>query len=255
VPAGGCGGPTARQAAAADHAASLTARDWAPWGRPERGWEIYQPLVAREIGSACEAGTPGFAEALAQWQLAHKLPADGVLTPETFEVMRVMWLRRRPFVQAFAKGVCPTAADPAALAWADKAEGYSGKPIQLLPGVLGAYRAMVAAVREDVPEVAADRQLLTVFSGYRAPADDEARCDREASCGSITRARCSAHRTGTAVDLYLGAAPGSRPESSEDFNRLYQSRSPAYRWMVVNAGRFGFVAYPFEPWHWEWAGA
>jgi D-alanyl-D-alanine carboxypeptidase len=32
------------------------------------------------------------------------------------------------------------------------------------------------------------------------------------------------------------------------------ARSPLYRWMVVNAGRFGFVNYAYEPWHWEWTG-
>jgi hypothetical protein len=243
------------QAAALDNANSLTMRDWSPWGRAERGWETYLPLIAQEIGTACGAESPGFADALSHWQVAHKLPADGVLTPATFEVMRVMWLRRRPFVQAYSKGVCPPAADEAGLAWADKSEGYSGKPIQLQPAVLAAYRAMLAAAREATPEVAANRQLLTVFSGYRAPADDEARCDNDGGCGTITRARCSAHRTGTAMDVYLGFAPGSRPESSDDANRLYQSRSAAYRWLVANAGRFGFVSYPFEPWHWEWAGA
>jgi LAS superfamily LD-carboxypeptidase LdcB len=32
------------------------------------------------------------------------------------------------------------------------------------------------------------------------------------------------------------------------------SGTPAYRWLVANAGRFGFVNYVFEPWHWEWTG-
>ena len=32
------------------------------------------------------------------------------------------------------------------------------------------------------------------------------------------------------------------------------SRTAVYRWMVANAARFGFVNYPFEPWHWEWTG-
>ena len=49
-------------------------------------------------------------------------------------------------------------------------------------------------------------------------------------------------------------APGYPPESSDDANRLYESRTPAYLWLVANAGRFGFVSYPFEPWHWEWTG-
>ncbi|MEO6377860.1 MAG: M15 family metallopeptidase [Caulobacteraceae bacterium] len=249
-----CAEPQSLAGASADNAASLTGREWSPWGRAERGWEIYLPLVAREIGSACDAGSPGFAQALSQWQSSHTLNATGVLTPATFEVMRVAWLKQRPFVTAFAKGQCPPAADERSLEPARKDEGYSGKPVSLTPAALAAYREMVEAARREVPDLAADRRLLTIFSAYRAPVADEARCDMEQSCGSITRARCSAHRTGTAVDLFVGAAPGSRPESSDDANRLFQSRSPAYRWLVANAERFGFVAYPFEPWHWEWTG-
>jgi LAS superfamily LD-carboxypeptidase LdcB len=56
------------------------------------------------------------------------------------------------------------------------------------------------------------------------------------------------------MDLFLGAAPGYPPDSSADPNRLYQSRSSAYLWMVAHAAQFGFVNYPFEPWHWEWTG-
>jgi LAS superfamily LD-carboxypeptidase LdcB len=33
------------------------------------------------------------------------------------------------------------------------------------------------------------------------------------------------------------------------------TRQPTYRWLVRNAGRFGFVPYVFEPWHWEWVGS
>ena len=250
----GCDSPPARAAAAADNAQSVASRDWSPWGRPERGWEIYLPLVAQEIGSGCAVGTPGFADALARWQAGRNLTADGIMTPPTFEAMRVIWLRRRPFVIAFSKGQCPGAADEATLAAAKPEEGYSRKPISLRPAALAAYRAMLEAARREVAEVAAAPQLLTIFSGYRAPAADEARCDEDQSCGALTRARCSAHRTGLAVDLYLGAAPGSRPESTDDANRLFLSRSAAYRWLVANGSRFGFVNYPFEPWHWEWTG-
>ncbi len=31
-------------------------------------------------------------------------------------------------------------------------------------------------------------------------------------------------------------------------------QTPAYRWLLANARRFGFVNYVFEPWHWEWTG-
>jgi LAS superfamily LD-carboxypeptidase LdcB len=70
----------------------------------------------------------------------------------------------------------------------------------------------------------------------------------------VVRAACSAHRTGLALDLDVGAAPGFMVDSSADPNRLFQSRTPAYRWLVRNAVRFGFVNYVFEPWHWEWRG-
>jgi LAS superfamily LD-carboxypeptidase LdcB len=56
------------------------------------------------------------------------------------------------------------------------------------------------------------------------------------------------------MDLYVGQAPGFGPDSSADPNRLYMTRTPTYRWLVANAHRFGFVNYPFEPWHWEWTG-
>jgi LAS superfamily LD-carboxypeptidase LdcB len=126
--------------------------------------------------------------------------------------------------------------------------------VLLRPAALAAWRQLVAAARALVPELAADKRLLTIFSAYRSPDYDDARCAREQNCQGIVRAACSAHRTGLAMDLYLGAAPGFAPDSSDDANRLFISRSPAYRWLVANAARFGFVNYAFEPWHWEWTG-
>ena len=114
---------------------------------------------------------------------------------------------------------------------------------------------MRKAARADEPAVAADHRLMSIFSAYRSPDYDAARCVRDNNCQGLTRAACSAHRTALAMDLYLGAAPGSAIDSSADVNRRFISQGVAYRWMVRNAGRFGFVNYPFEPWHWEWTGA
>ena len=69
-----------------------------------------------------------------------------------------------------------------------------------------------------------------------------------------SRATCSPHRTGLALDLYVGEAPGFKPDSSADPNRLFMTNTPTYRWLLANAGKYGFVNYPFEPWHWEWIG-
>jgi hypothetical protein len=240
--------------AAQANEASLTTLVWKPFHRDEIGWEIYAPRIAREIGAPCPPESSGFAETLARWQGAHRLPANGQMDATTFGVMNNGWELARPFVRLSQTGVCPAAPAGAALIWVAPEEGYSGKPVQLRPGALAAYRQLVAAARAASPAIDADHRLLTIFSGYRSPEADTVRCARDNDCGNITRALCSSHRTGLAVDLYLGAAPGHAPESSDDVNRLYQSRSPAYAWLIANAARYGFVNYPFEPWHWEWTG-
>ena len=240
--------------AAAGNALSLRHAAWSLFGRPETGWEIYAPMAAHEIATSCGAESAGFAQALARWQGSHGLPASGAMDADTLDALRLAWLRRRPFVAATAHGECPPPPTPDQLAIADPAESYGGKTIELRTGALGAYRAMVAAARREDPRIGADPLMLTLFSGYRDPAGDADRCAQGTACGTAMRANCSAHRTGLAVDLYLGAAPGYRPDVADDPNRLYQSRTPAYLWMVANAGRFGWVNYPFEPWHWEWTG-
>ena len=239
--------------AAAANAASLDAAQISPFGRPETGWEIYLPLTGREIGSACPPQAPGFAEALASWQKSHGLPASGVMDEPTLDALKLVWLRRRPFVAASSHGVCPAPPSPDRLAWTTPKEAFGSKPVQLRIGALAAYRAMASAARREDPAIAADPALLTLFSGYRDPNTEAAHC-ADGGCGGAARANCSAHRTGLAMDIDLGAAPGFRVDSAADANRLYMSRTAAYRWLVANAARFGFVNYPFEPWHWEWTG-
>ena len=249
----GCSASGFEQAAQIN-AASLTGLAWKPFHRDEIGWEAYAPRIAQEVGASCAPTSTGFAGAVAQWQAAHALPATGQMDATTFGAMNNGWERARPFVRISQTGVCPEAPPEAGLTWAAPEEGYSRKPIQLRPGALAAYRRLVAAARAASPAIAADHRLLTIFSGYRSPEADAARCARDGDCGNVTRALCSAHRTGLAMDLYLGAAPGHAPESSDDANRLYQSKSAAYAWLIANAAGFGFVNYPFEPWHWEWTG-
>ena len=222
-------------------------------GRLETGWEYYEPLIAREIGTRCNAATPAFAADLAAWQLAHGLGQSGVMDQPTFAAMRTQWGLRRPFVVASRLG-CPAAPPEASLAAAPAADSYGGKTMLLRPAALAAYVRMLAAARAEVPEVASDPRLMTLFSAYRSPQADAARCASENNCYGVMRATCSAHLTGLAMDLDLGAAPGDRPDASDDANRLYISHGASYRWMVGNAWRFGFVPYPFEPWHWEWTG-
>ena len=249
-----CEGPRAYNQAAADNAASLNDLIWSPFGRPEKGWAIYGPGIAGEIGTDCAPDTPGFAHALARWRRAHRLDGAGRFDPTTFEAMKAGWQGRRPYVALRASGACPDPPDLSDLAAAAPEESDGGKVILLRPAALAALRRMVEDARRAVPEAAADPERLTLFSGFRDPADDAARCLAEGNCNGVVRAQCSAHRTGLAVDLVMGAAPGFDVDSSADANRLWQTQTATYRWLVAHAGRYGFVNYVFEPWHWEWTG-
>lgn len=221
-----------------------------PFKRSETGWEFYGPLIANEAGTNCPAASAGFAGALARWQGAHHLEPNGVMNELTLEALRQKWQLRRPFVLATREG-CPEAPQEQTLQRAADSESYGGKIILLRPKALAAYRQMAEAARKAglIPPRSA---LFSIFSGYRSPDYDAARCAQENNCQGLVRATCSAHRTGWAMDINLGAAPGFMPDSSADANRLYISQTPIYRWLVKNASRFGFVNYAFEPWHWEY---
>ena len=239
-------------AAAEANSASLTTLLWRPFGREEEGWEIYVPLIQHEVATTCPVTSEGFAAALADWQSARNLPGDGVLGESTLLQFKAQAQARRPFVAAIAAGTCPETPD--LITAAAPGEGTGGKTVWMQPGALSAWRAMAAAARAEVPGIAADPDALTIFSGYRSPSLDAARCLAEGNCDGIVRARCSAHRTGLAADLYVGHAPGYSADSAADENRLFMTRTATYRWLVANAARFGFVNYAFEPWHWEWTG-
>ena len=51
----------------------------------------------------------------------------------------------------------------------------------------------------------------------------------------------SLHELGLAVDITSGG-------------RTLTAASPAFRWLAVNASRYGFVNLPSEPWHWSITG-
>jgi hypothetical protein len=234
--------------AALQNAQSLGTMPLDLFGRSETGWAFYEPLVANQIGTECPAASPGFAKALAQWQSAHGKSGTGVMNAQILSDMSRLWQARRPFVLE-SHHQCPDPPAESTLATATSAESYGGKTIQLRPDALAAYRQLVAAAR--AAGVLSSKDLLTIFSAYRSPDYDAARCERENNCQGVVRATCSAHRTALAMDVYLGFAPGYSPDSSADTNRLFISQTPLYRWLVKNASHFGFVNYPFEPWHWE----
>ena len=240
--------------AAANNGRTLYALDWEPFGR-ETGWETYVPMTQQEIATRCDPSTPVFARALAEFQARHGLPADGQFGPATFQVLKGVWQERRPFVMARVRGECPRAPERHELAEFDWTEESVRRPGRMAHAVvIESFRRMVADARREVPEIAANPDLLTVYSTYRHPDIDGVRCEDDGNCDGLRRASCSAHRTGWALDINVGNAPDYGIDSTNAYNRLWQSRGPAYRWLVRNAHRYGFVNYIYEPWHWEYVG-
>lgn len=252
-PSEACNEGGAYAPAAARNRDSLDTLVFTPFGRPETGWRTYAPQVAVEIASTCAFDSPGFANALAGWQRAHQLAPTGLMDAGTFEAMKVRWHLKRPFVILNRAVGCPPPPPPTALVAANPKDVYGAKVIQLRGDALASYRRMVADARAADPAIARDPLALKIFSGFRSPLENDTTCLLQGGCDNVSRAPCSAHRTGLAFDIVVGSAPGGRVDSTEDFNRRAMSQSPSYRWLVRNAHRYGFVNYVFEPWHWEWS--
>lgn len=229
--------------------------EWSPFGTTEWGWVTYLPLLQKELGTDCDANTPAFAGALAGFQARYGLTATGVFDQATFLVLKGVLQERRPFVMARVRDECPDPPPINQLGYLVESEEHADRLTRLVRrDTLDAYRRMVIAARAEVPDVRNDPELLQIFSGFRDPEADAARCAAERNCDGLRRAVCSPHRTGTAVDLYVGELLGIGVDSTNPASRQHMTQQPTYRWLVRNAARFGFVPYIFEPWHWEYVG-
>ena len=123
-----------------------------------------------------------------------------------------------------------------------------------------AYRRMLAAAAADPSlglrvrpdgELDESEKFFKIVSAYRSREYQERLRRADPSSGRAGLARNSPHFTGRALDLYVG---GYDPVSTKDDNRLLQTQTPAYRWLIRHAESFGFRPYYYEPWHWEYVG-
>ncbi|CAN5191781.1 hypothetical protein BH10PSE2_BH10PSE2_09460 [soil metagenome] len=250
-----CDAASAWAGPALANAVSVYALEWSPFGTPETGWETYVPLLQHEIATACPPGSPDFAAALGPWQGRYALPPTGVFDIATFQVLKGVLQERRPFVMARTRNECPDPPPISELGYLSVEEEHADRLTRLLRrDTLDAYRGMVAAARRELPAMATDPELMQIFSGWRDPAEDAARCATDHNCDGVRRAVCSPHRTGAAVDLYVGHMEGLGVDDTSAASRRYLTQGSTYRWLVANAGRFGFVPYLYEPWHWEYIG-
>ena len=239
--------------AALDNAKLRGSLQWVFGGKAQTGWDIYVPLIANTIGTEAGPDTSDFALALAKWQDRSGISATGVLDRTTLETFTRYWQSRRLGRAGLSPG--------ASLLSAPIGEFYDPTRapdlLQLEQQTYSAYQRMIAAAAKDLKselnltptgELAGNEKYLRIVSAYRSPEYQAALRKREPGAGRAALAVNSPHSTGHALDIYVGG----EPVKTLDSNRLIQVQTPAYKWLVKNAHKFGFYPYFYEPWHWEY---
>lgn len=124
--------------------------------------------------------------------------------------------------------------------------GYMGKKIELTPETAKAYEALLAHARGAGFEY----PLFSIASAWRSDGHQAALSAKskkrhgDESRKWVAKPGGSAHRTGHAIDFFLG-------EACDSANVEKIAKSAAYKWLKENAPTFGFAPYSAEPWHWE----
>jgi hypothetical protein len=228
---------------------------WAFGGKQQRGWYLYTPLISRMLETEGEAAGDNFAAALSRWQKTAGLQPSGVLDGETLYRMVGTWQGARLKHKAHAR--------PEELLLAPSSDFYDPSRPEALRHVeretYAAYRRMLAAAAADpslglkltgAGELAPEERFLKIISAHRSPEYQARLRAQSPHSGRAGLAVNSPHFTGRALDIYVGG----EPVETKDANRALQVQTPAYRWLVRNAERFGFRPYYYEPWHWEYVG-
>jgi zinc D-Ala-D-Ala carboxypeptidase len=198
-----------------------------------------------------EPTEPEFARAVAVWQAKTSLKPTGVIDEETLFQMIKGWQAARlnssrtpPDERLFSAPIAEFF-DPTRAPDLLKVERET----------FAAYKKMIAAAARDLKlrttptgELAPEEKFLKIISAYRSREHQARLRAASPNSGRAGLAVNSPHFTGHALDLYVGA----EPVSTADANRAIQVQTPAYKWLVKNAARFGFRPYYYEPWHWEY---
>lgn len=227
---------------------------WTFGGKQQRGWYLYDLLIGKTLNSTHEPTTSDFAASIASWQKKRGITADGILDEDALMAMISQWQGNR------LKNRTP--ATPDQLMTAPPSDFYDSSRAAELRQVesktYAAYKEMIAAAIADPKlklahtssdQLAPAEQYFKIVSAFRSREYQENLRKKSPNAGSAGLAvNNSPHFTGRALDLYVGGDP----VDTKDSNRAIQVNTPAYRWLVENAERFGFRPYFYEPWHWEY---
>jgi zinc D-Ala-D-Ala carboxypeptidase len=250
-----CREPGTFSKAALQNARTVSVLEWYFYGRPETGWQTVAPMIQRDLQTSCSPASPAFARRLSQWQKKRRLPTTGIIDMRSLHQFAAEWQKPRKMRRGFGKGYKGCAYGLARpVVELDPAHDGTSKYIMIVnkidPAAYAAYKKMIAAAATDVPDIVPHGQMLRIFSAHRPPAYNQQLCALDGRCDGVQRAKCTLHFTGRALDLVVGGKNGdTTPE-----NRQLQSTGQVYHWLLQNAGRFGFVNYAYEPWHWEYVG-
>ena len=240
-------------AAATQNAALRGELTWTFGGKQQRGWHLYDLLISKTLKTTEDFGTSDFASAVAVWQKRFGLSADGVLDEDSLMRMVSQWQSDR------LKNRNP--ATPDQLLTAPPTDFYDPSRApelrQVERNTYAAYKRMIAAALADpalklahtsAGELAPGEKYFKIISSFRSREYQDELRRKSPNAGSAGLAVNSPHFTGRALDIYVGGDP----VVTKDSNRAIQVDTPAYRWLVRNAERFGFRPYFYEPWHWEY---
>jgi len=217
---------------------------WTFGGKQQRGWYLYDALLAETLDTQDAPITAGFAEAVTKWQKRRGLSASGMLDQDSWMAMVSHWQGNRLKNRA--------SATPDQLITAPSTDFYDSSRAeenrQVERATYDAYLKMIAAASDDL-KLSANNKYLKIISAFRSREYQDMLRRKSPNAGSAGLAvNNSPHFTGRALDLYVGGDP----VDTKDANRAIQVNTPAYKWLVRNAERFGFRPYFYEPWHWEY---
>jgi zinc D-Ala-D-Ala carboxypeptidase len=234
---------TVLTAAAAQNATLRNELSWTFGGKQQRGWSLYDLLIGETLDTRDETTSNDFAETLTKWQKKRGLRADGVLDQNSLMALVSHWQSDRLKIR--------TPATPDQLITAPPSDFYdSGRADELRQverNTYKAYKEMIAEADSSL-KLSSTGRYLKIVSAFRSRDYQDELRRKSPNSGRAGLAVNSPHFTGRALDLYVGGSP----VDTKDSNRAVQVNTPVYRWLVRNAGRFGFRPYFYEPWHWEY---
>jgi hypothetical protein len=217
--------------------------NWTFGAKRQRGWYLYTPLIRRLLETSADPETNAFALALANWQRSEGLASTGVLDQQTWMKMVAVFQSRR------IKNRSTTA--PEALTLVPASEFLDSERPEDLRYVerqaYAAYQELVEAATTEL-SLSSNENWLKIISAFRSTAYQAMLRRQNQGSGRAGLAINSPHFTGRALDLYVGG----EPVSTDDRNREIQINTKVYQWLALNAERFGFYPYFYEPWHWEY---